>query len=288
MKPLPLTIVTAVLNEEKQLDDFLSYARQVAQEVIVVIDYRTTDRSKEIAQNHAVRVLQDTGSSKGNVFNNKNMGIKLAKQEWVLVLDADERLDETLTKEIHAIVMAKNDNKMNMYMTGFINFEFGKYFEQCDQKNKPFIRLFRNGTFTYNTSSTTEGWGIHKNAVGTSFIFNLPLIRSLARRKNPKIQTMKGYILHNSHPTIDVFIEKINRYSTREAKVKFEHNADPSLLSLVISMLFQPVKEFMYKYIVWRMYIEGLHGFIASVIYAFYHFLIFAKYFALVYQSKNR
>ena len=290
-KPLPLTIVTAVLNEEKNLPDFLKYAKQLAEEIIVVIDYRTTDSSAKLSKNAGAKVLLDTGESKGIVFHNKNKGIKEASNDWILVLDADEKLDETAEKELHQIVEGNGEPGKTMYQTGFINFEFGKYFTESDQKDKKFIRLFKKGAFTYSISKTAEGLGIHTNALqknrGNSFLLNIPIVRTWYIRSNPAIATMKGYILHNSHPTVNDFIRKINLYSSREAEVLYSHNPHPSMMILVLKMFWNPFKEFFYKYVVWKLYKEGSHGAIASILYSFYHFLIVAKFATLVYKGKS-
>ncbi len=281
MTPLPLTIVTAVLNEEQNLPEFLKYAKTIAQEVIVVIDFRTIDDSWKIATDQQVKVLVDKGESKGIVFNNKNWGIREAAHDWILILDADERLDKTFEHELRTIVLTEPDPEVEMYQTGFINYEFGKYFEKCDQKYKRFIRLFRKGKFAYNMQGTAEGFGIHAQVMGNSFLLKIPIVRSWVINSNPKIKNLDGFLIHMSHPTIKDFIRKINHYSSREAKVKYQANPHPSQFTLVLKLVFNPIGEFIQKYFIWKMYKEGTHGAIASILYSFYHFLIIAKYLQL-------
>ncbi len=287
--PSPLTIVTAVLNEEKNLPGFLQYATQLAKEVIVIVDYRTTDSSAEIAKKAGAKVLLDKGESKGIVFHNKNWGIKEAKHAWILVLDADEKLDETFEKELEEIVSGQSDTTKTMYQTGFINFEFGQYFTKSDQKHKKFIRLFKKGSFQYKIDKTAEGLAVHSDAFGSkkTFLMQIPILRSFVIKNNPKIGTLDGYILHNSHPTINDFLRKINLYSTREAQILFEQNPHPSTFILMLKTFWNPVKEFFYKYIVWKFYKEGPRGAIASILYSFYHFLIIAKYAVLAYKGEE-
>lgn len=287
---LPLTIVTAVLNEEKNLPDFLKYATKIAKEVIVVIDYRNTDDSAEIAKKAGAKILFDKGESEGIVFYNKNRGIEEAKHDWILVLDADEKLDETFEKELEQIVFGQDDEKKTMYQTGFINYEFGQYFTKSDQKDKKFIRLFKKGAFKYKIDKTAEGLAIHSKAFGRkkSFMMHIPILRSIAIKSNPRIGTLQGYILHNSHPTINDFLRKINLYSTREAKILNERNPNPSMMILVFKMFWNPLKEFLYKYFIWKFYKEGPRGAIASILYSFYHFLIVAKYAALAYGEEKK
>jgi hypothetical protein len=217
------------------------------------------------------------------VFNNKNWGIKEAAFEWVLILDVDEKLDSVLEDEIRDICEGKTQSTAKLYQTGFINYEFGKYFTKCDQKNKKFIRFFKKGSFLYSTDKTAEGLGIHTSSLSkgkNAFLYKLPLIRSWVINNNPDVETFKGYLLHNSHPTISDFIRKIDLYSSREATLLSAKNKGETNY-LVLKMIFAPMKEFIYKYIIWKFYREGVHGFIASILYAYYHFLIYAKLYAI-------
>ena len=284
MSKLPLSVITAVLNEEKNLPQFLKYASSIAEEIIIVVDYRNSDNSADIAKKHGARVIQDRGESAGIVFNNKNKGAHEAKYDWIMILDADERMDETLIKELNAIVTGKNKIAAVMFQTGFINYEFGKFFEKCDQKNKTFIRLFRKGEFEYKTGETAEGLGIETQGV----IARIPILRSLVRNADPRIRTLRGKLIHNSHPTIHDFVRKIDHYSDREARILFKNNRHPNLFALGFKLVLLPHKEFVYKYFVWRMYLEGTHGFIASALYAFYSFLIWSRYFTLVYHQSHK
>lgn len=292
MKKLPLTIVVAVLNEGKILQGFLEHIRSFADEIIVVIDYRNTDNSPAIAKRYRCKVLIDRGRSNGVVFNNKNWGVSEARNEWVLILDADERMDSIIQKEISAVVSGRYRPIANLYQTSFINYEFGKLFYKSDQKNKPFIRLFRKGSFSYQTSNTAEGFGVQtaslsKNTKYSKLLLSIPLVRSWYLQKISGVVTLKGRLIHLSHPTIIDFIKKIDHYSSREANILFQKNSEISETRLVLRIIFSPVKEFLYKYFIWQLYKEGIHGYIVSVIHAFYFFLINAKYFRYVYRKRH-
>ncbi len=292
MNKLPLTVVTAILNEEKILPSFLKHIEDFADEVIVVIDYRTTDKSIEVAKKYGCKILMDQGQSKGIVFNNKNWGAEEAKNDWVLILDADERMDDVLRKEVTDVVMGEHPKKTDMYQTSFLNYEFGKIFDKSDQKKKPFIRLFRKGSFSYQTGKTAEGFGIQTNSlqsestVGKIFL-KIPLVRTWYINKIKGVVNLRGHLIHLSHPTISDFIRKIDHYSTRESQILFEKNSQISETKLRLQAIFIPYKELIYKYFIWKLYREGLHGFIVSHIYAFYSFLIYSKYFALVYKKNH-
>jgi len=288
---LPLTIVTAVLNESKNLPSFLNHVTNFAQEIIIVIDYHNTDNGAEIAKRYGCKVIFDKGESQGIVFNNKNIGAAAAKNQWILILDADERMDESLKASISKVVLGEEKSKATIFQTSFINYEFGKYFDKCDQKNKPFVRLFQKDKFSYQTGKTAEGFGIQISRITPSrcakILLQIPLIRTIYLKSNSDIETLHGYLIHNSHPNLEDFVKKIDLYSAREAKILFSKNKKRPNSYFVFNLLLAPFKEFMYKFFVWKMYKEGIHGYIAASTYAFYHFLVFAKYFALHYKHSH-
>lgn len=287
-EPLNLTIVTAVLDEAENLPGFLEHVTNIAKEVIIVVDYRNSDSSPSLARQYGCKVIEDRGESEGIVFNNKNRGISEAQYEWVMIMDADERMSSVLQTEVSQIVNGTYPTKSDLYQTSFINYEFGKLFTKCDQVKKPFVRLFRKGKFFYNTGRTAEGFGIQTQSINKSglgsLILKIPLLRSYYLQLNPNITNLKGHLIHNSHPSIHDFVRKIDHYSTREARILNNSGKKVSLFHII----WWPKKEFVYKYFIWRFYREGVHGLIASTLYAFYWFLIATKLYAYQYQSENK
>jgi glycosyltransferase involved in cell wall biosynthesis len=280
------------MNEAVNLPGFLDHVTALFDEVIIVVDQRSTDDSDQIAKRYGCKIIHDRGESGGIVFYNKNRGAKAASHDYVFILDADERVGDELLGEIRDLISGKLETSAKVFQTSFLNYEFGKLFDQCDQRHKPFVRLFRKGSFAYQIQGTAEGFGIQTGSISTNsfqrWLLRLPVVRSFVLQHDPNIHTFSGSLIHNSHPDISDFVRKIDFYSDREAKVLYKVNKSPSMITLVLKILTLPLKEFIYKYFIWRFYKEGLHGLIASSIYAFYHFLIYAKYYALVYQARHK
>lgn len=293
-KRLPLTIVTAVLNEEENLPSYLEHITKIAEEVIIVVDYRTVDKSAQIAKRFNCKVLQDKGDSRGIVFINKNWGIDEAKYPWIMIMDADERISPQLQSEITDVVTTKIKTQANLFQTGFLNYEFGRFFKKCDQPQKKFIRLFRKGSFRYQYDKTAEGFDIHAKAIDAkrkstllNFVRRFPGLRSYFISKDPNIMTFKGLLIHNSHPTIHDFIRKIDLYSSREAKIYLKAHPLPSKRLMLFNLMIWPIREFLYKYVVWSFYREGLHGFVAATLYGVYRFLTAAKIYSFSYKRRH-
>jgi len=96
-----LSVVLAVFNEEKNLADCLSSVKDIAQE-IVIVDGSSTDRTVTIAKKFGARILVTDNPP---IFHiNKQKAIDMARNEWILQLDADERVSPELAKEIMKVI----------------------------------------------------------------------------------------------------------------------------------------------------------------------------------------
>src|SRR5476651_1626952 len=101
-----ITVALAVFNEEKNLDACLESVKDIADE-IVIVDGTSTDKTVEIAKKFNSRVLVTDNPP---IFHiNKQKAIDMAKNEWILQLDADERVSPELAKEIMNVISMSED-----------------------------------------------------------------------------------------------------------------------------------------------------------------------------------
>src|SRR5580704_9492166 len=106
-----LSVVLAVFNEEKNLADCLNSVKDIAQE-IVIVDGSSTDQTVAIAKKFGARILVTDNPP---IFHiNKQKAIDMAKNEWILQLDADERVSPDLAKEIITVI-SLNDDEIEAY-----------------------------------------------------------------------------------------------------------------------------------------------------------------------------
>jgi glycosyltransferase involved in cell wall biosynthesis len=101
-----LTVALATYNEEKNLDACLASVKEIADEIIIV-DGSSTDKTVEIAQryNATVKIVENQ-----QIFHiNKQKALDLATYEWILQLDADERVSRHLTTEIKKVLSLSNE-----------------------------------------------------------------------------------------------------------------------------------------------------------------------------------
>lgn len=106
-----LSVVLAVFNEEKNLEACLASVKDIADE-IVIVDGTSTDNTVAIAKKFNARILITDNPP---IFHiNKQKAIEMAKNEWILQLDADERVSPALAKEIIKII-AMTDEEIEHY-----------------------------------------------------------------------------------------------------------------------------------------------------------------------------
>lgn len=136
-----LSVVLAVFNEEKNLSDCLDSVKDIANEIIIV-DGGSIDRTVEIAKSFGA-ILVHTDNPQ--IFHiNKQKAIDKASKDWVLQLDADERVTEDLKKEIRQILNA-DDKTINGYWIPRKNYFLGRFLMKGGQYPDFTLRLYRRG-----------------------------------------------------------------------------------------------------------------------------------------------
>lgn len=110
-----ITALVIAHNEEKQLADCLS-GLQFADEIIVVLD-KCTDRSKEIALQYTQRIVEGRWDIEGE---RRNRGLEECTTDWILEVDADERVPPELAKEIREVINHSSSVRHLVYVDNYI------------------------------------------------------------------------------------------------------------------------------------------------------------------------
>lgn len=136
-----LSVVLAVFNEEKNLPDCLKSVSGVADE-IVIVDGGSTDATLKVAASFGAKIIS---ADNPPIFHiNKQKAIDKASMDWVLQLDADERLTENLKKEIH-LILTEDNPSINGYWIPRKNFFLGRFLMKGGQYPDYTLRLYRRG-----------------------------------------------------------------------------------------------------------------------------------------------
>ncbi len=233
MKKLSVVIITK--NEESFIGDAIK-SSLFADEVLI-LDSGSSDNTCKIAQDLGAKVYSQDWLGFGP---QKNKAVELAKNDWVFVLDSDERITVELEEEILEIL---NNPSNDGYFVARLNNFFGKNIKSCGLYPDYSIRLFNRTKARFNDVSVHESVQLKSN-----------------------IGYLKNHMIHLAYNSIEEFIQKQNRYSSLNHKKK-------SILKAIIN----PYWTFFKLYILKRGFLDGWHGFIISKLYAQYTFWKYIK-----------
>ena len=229
-----LSIVIITKNEEKFITDAVNSA--IFADEVLVLDSESTDKTCNIAKEIGARVEQQAWLGFGA---QKNKAVELADNDWVFVLDADERITPELRDEI--ISTLKNP-QFNGYRIARLNNFFGKNIRHCGLYPDYSIRLFNRQKGKFNDVPVHESVQIQGNT-----------------------DKLKNHMLHLAFDTVEEFSNKQKKYAELSQK-------DKNLIKAFIS----PIWTFLKIYIIRLGFVEGWRGFIIAKVYAQYTFW---KYF---------
>lgn len=254
-----LSVVITAYNEEKNIEECLKSVKHLADE-IVVVDNQSTDKTKSIAQKYTKKVFSQKNDPQ-KIDLQKNFGFSKATGDWILSLDADERITSELEKEIKAVLSSSDVTHpplpgtppmegMRMgYWIPRKNIIFGKWIEHTGWYPDYQLRLFRKGKGKYT------GKHVHEDLQVTGNTANL---------QHP--------LIHQHYQTINQFILRSLIYIPNEADNVLKKDYTFNYLDAVIF----PIREFLSRFFAREGYKDGLHGLVLSCLMAWYHFTIFA------------
>ncbi len=181
-----LSVVLAVFNEEKNLADCLTSIKEIADE-IVVVDGGSSDATVKIAKSFGAIVIQTDNPP---IFHiNKQKAIERASKDWILQLDADERVSKELKDEIKKILEEK-DPEINGYWVPRKNYFLGRYLMKGGQYPDYTLRLYRKG------KGRLPQKDVHEQAVVEG-----------------KVGHFKNPLMHLADPTFSRYRLRFNRYT---------------------------------------------------------------------------
>ena len=234
-----ISIVLATFNEEANLPDFFKSIGDLADQV-VVIDGSSTDRTVEIAKKFGAKVLVTTNKP---IFHiNKQKAIDMATKDWVLQLDADERVSKELKEEIsHLTKPSGRGSQLNGYWISRKNWFLGRFLMKGGQYPDYTLRLYRRGKGRLPQKS------VHEQA-----------------EVSGKVGYLKYPLLHYPYKNFNMYLEKWNRYTSlirdELQEQKIGYNPIMALKYLVIL----PILWFGMTYIRHKGFMDSWQGFVFS------------------------
>jgi glycosyltransferase involved in cell wall biosynthesis len=241
MRRLSVTIIA--WNEEERIRGCLESVAWADE--IVVVDAESTDKTVSLAREFTDKVWVRPWPGFGV---QKNFALDQATGQWILSLDADERVTPELAERIRAIV--RDDGPADGYAIPRRNLFWGAWVRHGGLYPDYQRRLFRRGAGRFVEDAVHESVGV----VG-------------------RVETLAEPLLHQSYRDLEDFVRRSNRYSTLAASDWLRRGRRVT----VPGLLMKPLGRFLSMYIIQRGFLDGWRGLVLAVLYAEYVFLRMAK-----------
>ena len=239
-----ISVCVITYNEEHNIVDCLESVKWADE--IIVVDSDSTDRTVELAKNYTKNVIINKWH--GYVVQ-KNFALEHATCDWILCLDADERVTPELKEEILS-VLTKN-NAADAYYIKRHTYYLGKWINHCGWYPDYKIRLIKRGKGKW------DGIDPHDKMVSTG-----------------RTDYLNAELHHFTYRNFSHQLKIIDRFSD----VATDEYIKAGKSYCIFKMLFHPPLKFLGVYI-WKMgFMDGFQGFIIAVASAFY---VFSKYVKL-------
>lgn len=245
---IPVSVVVIAKNEEDRLRACLESAAWADE--IVVVDDHSTDRTAAIAREFTDKVITRAMDIEGK---HRNFAYAQARHEWVLSLDADERVTPELRDEIAALLAKGPD--CNGYAIPRKNHVGNVWVRHGGMYPSAQLRLFRKDKFRYD---------------------ELAEVHPQAYMSDPR-GSLKGDILHYTYRDFTDAIAKMDRQTDLEAKKWFRENRKVGAFTTARKM----VDRFWKQYVSKQGHKDGVIGLFLAVNAGMYQFLSFAKYWEM-------
>jgi glycosyltransferase involved in cell wall biosynthesis len=248
-----ISVIILTKNEEKNIEACLESLSWCDEKI--VIDDHSTDKTVELAKKKDAKVF--TRDLYNNFSDQRNYGLEKAKGDWILFIDADERVSSALWYEI----MAHTSESIEEFSGFYIKRQdimWGKVLKYGETGNITLMRLAKKGTGTWE-GPVHEKWVV-----------------------KGKTALLKNPLDHFPHQTVAEFLAEINFYTTLRAGELFKKN----IKSNWFSILAYPKGKFILNYFIKGGFQDGLQGLVFALIMSMHSFLVRSKLW-LMWQKNN-
>jgi glycosyltransferase involved in cell wall biosynthesis len=244
---IKISSIIIARDEENNIRRCIESQLEVVDEIILLVDSRTTDNTIKIAS--AYPKVNCSSIEWEGFAKTKNYALSKTKNDWVLWIDADEELTEELIEELQQF---KNTvPKYDAYDVGRRAFFLGKWIKHSGWYPGRVVRLFNKKNISSNENKVHEGLKV-----------------------NCEVGRLKNDMNHFTDPTIEHYFTKFNNYTTLASQELFEKGKKANLSDILIRPLFLFLKMYIFRLGI----LDGIHGLILAVLSSAY---VFTKYIKL-------
>jgi glycosyltransferase involved in cell wall biosynthesis len=287
-----VSVVIIAQDEEPNIGACLESVRWADE--VVVVDGGSRDRTPEIAAALGARVHHNPWPG---FWQQRELSLRLATQEWVFALDADERVPPELAQEVEEVVRGGGGGKHGFYVYRD-NYFLGRHMTHGGWGQRPVLRLFRR------QRARTDGRIVHEGFV-----------------VDGRIGVLRHHLVHDSHPNLHEYIENMNRCTSLEAEEALALGVRRSWLPPLGALWkatrrwlasdrssrtayailkdelknrhewvplqpFAPLLRFLQMYVLQRGFLDGRHGLYLSLLSAIYVFVKRVKLWELRHSAQ--
>ena len=239
-----ISAVVLAKNEEKAIETCLKTLKW-CDEVIVIDDY-SEDKTVKMAEKLGAKIIKHHLND--DFAAQRNFGLSQAQSNWVLFIDADEKVSPQLRAEIQRAIKGE----IKGFYLKRTDFLFGRQLKHGETSRVRLLRLARKNAGEWKRR-VDETWEIK----GQTATLNNPL-------------------LHSPHPTMTDFLKSINFKSSLNAQALYEEGKQTRFWDW-----FKPPAKFVQNWIFRLGFLDGMPGFIMALMMSFHSFLVRAKLYLL-------
>ncbi len=248
-----ISVVIITKNEAQNIADCIKSAMW-ADEIIIVDDFSTDDTAR-IARQFTDKIFEKKMDIEGS---HRNYAYSLAKNEWILSLDADERVSPQLGEEVTKVL--NEDCRYNVFSIPLRNY-IGNYWIRWGGWYPAYKdRLFRRGHFRY------EEVGVHPRVF-----------------YDGRCGRLTSDIIHYSYKNFEEFVDSLNNQTTKEAEKWIATGRNVSMRKA----LWRTIDRFIRTFIIKKGYRDGVIGLFIASCGGLYQFLSYAKYWEILYKTRS-
>ncbi|MDP2981360.1 MAG: glycosyltransferase family 2 protein [Candidatus Omnitrophota bacterium] len=250
-----ISAVIIAKNEETRIVSCLESVKWCDE--IVVVDDMSADNTAQICRKYGAKVIAHP--SGGDHDRQRNIGIDNSSSDWILQMDADERMSPALREDIEKILAG--NGQFSAYKLIRKNYFLGRFMQHGGWPEKH-VRLFKKGKARY------VGHSVHETL-----------------KIDGKTGSLKSHLEHYAFTSIGQYISRQLYYAQIEAKVMHQDRGKIELKEINYNMKRKPLKLFFKIYIKRMGFRDGMHGFILSILNAWRHYIIWAIYWERYYKN---
>lgn len=233
-----VSVAIMARNNEDEIADCLQSVAW-ADECIILLDTRSTDRTAAIAQAMGARVVPHPFE---DFARQREFGLSLPRNAWLFYVDSDERATPALAQEIRQVIQ---DETYAGWWVPRRNYIWGREIKHGGWYPDYQLRLLKLGRAHYDLTRP-----VHEIVI-------------LDGQENH----LREALVHHNYRTIGQFIAKQRQYVAYEAQILYQEGIRPRLRSY----LSRPLREFWRRYIALQGYKDGVHGFLLCALVAYYY-----------------